>query len=150
MAIFNDRLKQLMKSRGINQADLSRMSDIPRTTISDYINKSSIPNHERLKKMAAALNVDIEYLNGSSDVEVASDEYIDYLVSEFQDLNDLVSEISSDTDLLFIKSVIERNNEYKGYFDNPYKETIETITKMKKTDLDDIRAYAKYRLDNPR
>lgn len=150
MAIFNDRLKELMKSQGLSQADLSRRSEIPRTTISDYINKSSLPNHDRLKKLAVALNVDAEYLNGSSDVEVTSDEYIDYLIGELQDLNDLVNDISSSSDLLFIKSVVEKNNEYKGYYDNPYKEIIETITKMKKVDLDDIRAYAKYRLDNPR
>lgn len=150
MAIFNDRLKELMKSQGLSQAELSRRSEIPRTTISDYINKSSLPNHDKLKKLALALNVDIEYLNGSSDIEVTSDEYIDYLIGELQELNDLVSEISSSSDLLFIKSVVEKNNEYKGYYDNPYKEIIEVITKMEKVDLDDIRAYAKYRLDNPR
>ncbi|WP_336832825.1 helix-turn-helix transcriptional regulator [Staphylococcus pseudoxylosus] len=150
MAIFNDRLKELMKSQGLSQAELSRRSEIPRTTISDYINKSSLPNHDKLKKLALALNVDIEYLNGSSDIEVASDEYMDYLIGELQELNDLVSEISSSSDLLFIKSVVEKNNEYKGYYDNPYKEIIEVITKMEKVDLDDIRAYAKYRLDNPR
>lgn len=150
MAIFNDRLKELMKSQGLSQAELSRRSEIPRTTISDYINKSSLPNHDKLKKLALALNVDIEYLNGSSDIEVTSDEYMDYLIGELQELNDLVSEISSSSDLLFIKSVVEKNNEYKGYYDNPYKEIIEVITKMEKVDLDDIRAYAKYRLDNPR
>ncbi|WP_434795982.1 helix-turn-helix domain-containing protein [Staphylococcus equorum] len=149
MAVFNDRLKKLMKSQGLNQAELGRISGIPRTTISDYINKSSLPNHDRLKKLADALKVDVEYLNGSSDVQVISDDYIDHIIGEFQYLEDLISDLSPN-EILFIKSVVEKNDEYKGYYDNPYKDTIETITKMKKVDLDDIRAYAKYRLDNPR
>lgn len=150
MSVFNDRLKELMKENGLNQAELGRITSIPRTTIADYVNEKSSPKHDNLIKLADALKVDFEYLTGVSDIKSRHEEnIIDHMIGEFQYLNDSIADLSED-DVSLINSVIEKNDYYKGYYDNPFKELLEILIQMNDLDLKDLRAYAKYRLDNPR
>lgn len=150
MSIFNKRLKELMKENGFSQAELGRITSIPRTTIADYVNEKSSPKHDNLIKLATALDVDFEYLTGVSDVKSKHEEnIIEHMIGEFQYLNDLIADLPGE-DVLLINSVIEKNNEYKGYYDNPFKDLLEILSQMNDLDLKDLRAYAKYRLDNPR
>ena len=149
MSKFNDRLKELLKEQNITQSELSRRSGISRSTIADYITRGATPSYDKLTNIARALGVSTEYLNGTIDIKTMDDQYIDYLVSEYQDLEDLIKDINPST-MKILKKVIEVNSEYEKFHDNPFKELLDILTQMNELDLKDLRAYAKYRLDNPR
>lgn len=53
----------LMKQRGMSQSDLSRMSEIPTSTLSRYLEGKDIPA-SRLKVIAAALDVTVDEILG--------------------------------------------------------------------------------------
>jgi len=64
MQSFSKRLKDIMESRGVLQADLAKKTGITETTISRYCNEKRIPNIEALVKIAKALDVPTDLLVG--------------------------------------------------------------------------------------
>ena len=64
MQSFSKRLKDIMESRGVLQADLAKKTEITETTISRYCNGKRIQNIEALVKIAKALDVPTDLLVG--------------------------------------------------------------------------------------
>lgn len=64
--ILRDNLKDVMRQRGFTQALLAEKADITEATISRYLAGVHSPKIEYIAKMAAALNVSIDYLLGLS------------------------------------------------------------------------------------
>lgn len=64
MQSFSKRLKDIMESRGVLQADLAKKTGITETTISRYCNGKRIPNIEALVKIAKTLDVPTDLLVG--------------------------------------------------------------------------------------
>ena len=59
---LNDRLKRLLKSKGMTQKSLARLTGIPEPTISHYVSGYRNPELPALRKLADALGVSLSEL----------------------------------------------------------------------------------------
>lgn len=59
-----ERIKQLIETRGLTQAQLSVKSGLPPATISHFISGLRTPGTSSLRKLSDALGVTVEYLLG--------------------------------------------------------------------------------------
>lgn len=62
ISIFADNLRDLMKSQGISQRELSRESGIDNAAISRYLKKDRIPTVRSLINISLALDCDLDDL----------------------------------------------------------------------------------------
>lgn len=67
--INSKRLKSIMARRYQTSNSLARITGISQSSIHSYMNEKSFPNEARLKKIASALNVNYDWLVGTSDNE---------------------------------------------------------------------------------
>ena len=56
-------LKTMRKIKGINQIELSKLTNIPQNTISQYENDKIQPTFETILKIANTCNFEIEFTN---------------------------------------------------------------------------------------
>lgn len=68
MADFKDRLRELRAEKGLTQQELGDAIGLHGMSISGYERGVKKPSFEALDNLADALNVSIDYLLGSSDV----------------------------------------------------------------------------------
>ena len=59
---LKEQLSELMKRNGINSATLSRISGVPKSTISDWLTGSSPKSIPQVKTVADYFGVTIDYL----------------------------------------------------------------------------------------
>jgi len=72
---IGDRIKQLLETRGLTQAQLSTKSGLPPATISHFITGLRTPGTSSLRKLSDALGVTVEYLLGiTEEPKIAGDE----------------------------------------------------------------------------
>lgn len=64
LAIFALRLKAAMKAKGMTQAELMRVTKMPRASISQCCTGKQFPRIEMLPDLADVLEVTIDYLLG--------------------------------------------------------------------------------------
>jgi transcriptional regulator with XRE-family HTH domain len=69
MITLADRLKELRKSKNLNQAELGKILGVGKTTISMYENGNSTPNDEIKLKIAEYFNVSLDYLLGKTNIK---------------------------------------------------------------------------------
>lgn len=62
--MFSDRLKAVMKEQSVSQSDLSRMTGMGRSRISQYVSGQYHPRPEAMKQIADALKVPSGWLSG--------------------------------------------------------------------------------------
>lgn len=62
ISIFADNLRDLMKSQGISQRELSRESGIDNAAISRYLKKDRMPTVRSLINISLALDCDLDDL----------------------------------------------------------------------------------------
>lgn len=62
-----ERMKEVMQTKNIKAAELSRRSGIDRSSLSHYLSGDYLPKMENIEKIAAALGVSVSYLAGYSD-----------------------------------------------------------------------------------
>ena len=65
MNTFAHRLKQTMKERDMTQTDLSRITGLGKSSISQYVSGKNIPSRGNMKIIADALEVSVEWLIGN-------------------------------------------------------------------------------------
>jgi len=70
MSKFKENLPKIMKEKGINQTNLSKLTGISTKTIQRYIQGESSPDIDNLEKIANALNVPLAKLLGIKTLEV--------------------------------------------------------------------------------
>lgn len=64
IAVMNikNQLRQYLKIRGISAAQLSRLSGVPKQSISDWLSGTSPRNIDHLKKVADVFNISLDEL----------------------------------------------------------------------------------------
>ena len=55
--IFSKKLKRVLEIKKIKPIELSKMTGIPKSGISQYLNEKIVPRYKNLDKIAKALNV---------------------------------------------------------------------------------------------
>lgn len=67
---FNERLRQLMKKKGVTQAEMASLFGISRQSLSLYCNGKTQPNIETIVKMAEYFGVSVDYLFGLAEERI--------------------------------------------------------------------------------
>lgn len=62
MVTIGDKIKNLLKEKNISQSELSKLTGIRQSSISDYINNRYIPKQDKIYLIANALNVSPSHL----------------------------------------------------------------------------------------
>ncbi|MDW3783688.1 helix-turn-helix transcriptional regulator [Staphylococcus saprophyticus] len=70
MSEFKDNLKAMRKRRGFTQSELGTLSGVSGQIISNYERAYSRPNEEQIRKIAKALNCQVNDLIDLSDIEI--------------------------------------------------------------------------------
>lgn len=73
MSVFSERLRSVMKERGISQAQLSALTDIPKSAISQYLSRKFKPKQERVYLICRALDISPAWLTGYEDTQKSYD-----------------------------------------------------------------------------
>ena len=72
---FSEKLKELMKAKGLNQSDIANLSGISQTIVSRWLRTDLEPRISNLKPLARALNVRvIDLLEDYSDENLTETE----------------------------------------------------------------------------
>ena len=64
---FSEQLKKVMLERNMNQAELSALTGIGKSSISQYISGKNEPKEIALNKIAEALDCSVAFLNGTTE-----------------------------------------------------------------------------------
>ena len=92
---FLERFLELINEKNVSISDVSKGTNLPRSTVSSYINRKSMPSAIQLEILANYFNVSIDYLVGREDefgnVSASAGEFLDEeekeLVECFRKLN---------------------------------------------------------------
>ncbi len=92
--MFNERIKELRKSMGINQVEFGRRLHVTKQCISNWENGNIQPSIDMLIKIAETFSVNTDYLLGLSskctlDAEGLTNEQILHIRSIIDDLKKL-------------------------------------------------------------
>lgn len=126
---FGSKLKELRKTKKMNQKDLAEVSGVSISAINKYESKLREPKKEQLIKIAKALEIPLSELI-DDDINIntkpQSDDYLSELLKDTIEINNVVNEINiPEIDLSIMykylrKSKIfdEKNKPYQEYIDN--------------------------------
>lgn len=64
MAIFKERLREAMTTKGVKAVELSEKTGIPKSSISYYLSGTNVPKQDRIFLLAKALEVSEAWLLG--------------------------------------------------------------------------------------
>jgi len=64
---FSERLKKAMLERQMNQAELSALTGIGKSSISQYLSGKNEPKDAAIQKMADALDCSVAFLDGTTE-----------------------------------------------------------------------------------
>ena len=64
MAIFKERLREAMATKGVKAVELSEKTGIPKSSISYYLSGTNVPKQDRVYLLAKALEVSEAWLLG--------------------------------------------------------------------------------------
>lgn len=88
--IFSERLKKLIKERGVTQASVADEIGILKQSMSYYITANRPPSIETLKKLCEYFDVSADYLIGTnSEIEFLSNK-IDELEKKLQAIKNMI------------------------------------------------------------
>lgn len=145
MGVFNTRLKEEMKRQGLSQNALANLSGLNRSTIADYSSRDVKPSYEKLSALSKALGVELEYLNGNSDVRIKNETYYDGINSEMEYISNVLSTLN-DEHIPIVSSLIMELQHYEKYNENNLIQLIELITQANNDELTDILDYVNFKL----
>ena len=69
---FQERIVKIMEDKGITQADISRLTNITQSSLSDYIKGKYSPKQDKIDLIAQALRVSPSYLMGLDNAAIAT------------------------------------------------------------------------------
>ncbi len=103
---FADKLNGLLEDSDISQKDFAAILNIAPSTLNGYVRNRRQPDFETLKKMAAALNVSIDFLldYNNSDADLSVQELS--LILEMRKMKKAQREIIYD----LVKIILEKHN----------------------------------------
>lgn len=79
---FSTLLKEVMNKKSVSQAQLSELTGIGKSSISQYLSGKNEPKIDTVEKIANVLNVSAAYLIGASDEEQTKEKVMNIRVSE--------------------------------------------------------------------
>ena len=87
-AQFIERLNSILQKRNLSQADLSKMTGIRSSSISDWLNGKYEPKQDKIAIIADALNVSPVWLIGYDDTPTNQTEgyYVDPETAEYAEM----------------------------------------------------------------
>lgn len=71
---FASRLKQAMNEREMSQSELSALTEIGKSSISQYLSGKNVPKDKVKEKIAAALDCSVDFLDGKTSSNDYSEE----------------------------------------------------------------------------
>ena len=71
---FAEQLKKAMAERNMSQSELSALSGIGKSSISQYLSGKNVPGTKGKEKLAVALDVSVAFLEGKTDCSDATDD----------------------------------------------------------------------------
>lgn len=84
--IFTERVKSLIKERGITQDQFNKGVDISKNTLSYWEKEGRLPKPRKLQEIADYFGVSVEYLTGEEDREASdarsTERFLDFLEEE--------------------------------------------------------------------
>lgn len=85
---FIERLNSILQKRNLSQADLSKMTDIRSSSISDWLNGKYEPKQDKIAIIAEALNVSPVWLIGYNEPSTTQTEgyYVDPETAEYAEM----------------------------------------------------------------
>ena len=85
---FIERLNSILQKRNLSQADLSKMTGIRSSSISDWLNGKYEPKQDKISIIAEALNVSPVWLIGYDDTSSNQSEgyYVDSETAEYAEM----------------------------------------------------------------
>lgn len=83
---INEKIFELINKKGITQKELSDLTGISTSAISDWKHRGSIPSSLNVKKICKALNVDAKTILGDTD----DNENKQYIINETDELYDFI------------------------------------------------------------
>lgn len=91
--LFRTRLAELLKAKNFKQADLFKVTKIPRSLISNYLSGKATPTLENAKLLAQAFDVSLDELVGWQPKVYAANDAVETeqereLLRMFRDLDD--------------------------------------------------------------
>jgi len=100
---FKNRITELLKEKGMTQADVCKITGISSALISNYATGKASPSLDKAIAIADALNVTLDELVGRL-VKVELDETEQEIISKFRALNDSEkAEVGNYLDYIYTK-----------------------------------------------
>ena len=65
---FNDRLREIMRSRDITQVEIAQMAGVAVNTAAGYMHGKFLPGYIALRNLAKHLDISADYLLGLTEV----------------------------------------------------------------------------------
>ena len=91
---FKDSINKILADRGLKQADLCRITGVPTSAMSDYVNGKKSPTLSRAIAMADALQISLDELAGREAPKRAVERE---LLAHFRNLSDEGQEVAVNT-----------------------------------------------------
>jgi transcriptional regulator with XRE-family HTH domain len=132
--VFSERLRGLMKARGITREELARRTDIPINTIGSYLKKNNpaSPSIYYATKIANVLGVSLDYLAGvteTTEFKTTKRGTPDVLlINLYRAIKDLNMKVQLDHSSH--KTVISSQNQYIYLFFSQIDQNIEDLYKI--------------------
>lgn len=103
---FREALQQILKCRGIKQADLCRMSGVDSSLMSNYVSGKKTPTLTNAIAMADALQISLDELAGREAPKRVIEQR---LLSDFRELSDEGQEVAVNT-VYGLRSVYKKHH----------------------------------------
>ncbi len=97
-----ERLKQLVKEKGMEQQEAAAQLNIKSPTFNGYIGNKREPSISKLKQLASYFNVSVDYLIGYSEIR---NPYLNHLSKE---MNSFIHDSENETYIELAKDIKER------------------------------------------
>ena len=121
--VFSMRFREALKLRRKKQADIVAITGIDRGTMSNYATGRYVPKDEKLRQIAAALNVSDAYLRGLTDnpEPIRTAEDVDRILSELAEPGSAGILVSADDEVALFRKYRAADDDTKqavmNYFD---------------------------------
>ena len=112
--VFAKRLQEMLDYRELNCNQLSKMSGVSRSNISRYLQEEYAPKVENAMRIAEALNVDFEWLIGTSEIK------FDQIKAEEEAKKKLEKELLTDN-YIFVGDLTETQKRLMKQLVNQYR-----------------------------
>lgn len=101
---IGERLKQLVKEKGLKQQDVANHLDIKAPTFNGYIGSKREPCISKLKQLATYFNVSVDYLIGYSEIRNTNLSHLS------EEINVFIQNPENETYIELAKDIKERTN----------------------------------------